>query len=436
MNKCRGKKEKYVIIGNSVAGIAAIEAIRERDKISPLTVISKEPYLTYSRPLMSYFLEGKVKLEKMYYREKQFYQENNVELILGQEVTKVLPKEKSIVLANKKKISYTKLLIACGGKPIVPAIKGVDKDNVFTFTTWDEVNRLAKAIKKAKKAVVIGGGMIGLKAAESLSNAGLKVTIIELADRVLSTVLDKEGASIVHRHLKENKVELITRSTAEKIAGINKKVEGVILKSAVHADRQDKRIKADLVVVAIGVIPNLDLARETEIRINKGILVNEFVQTNIENIYAAGDVAEAYDFLYRQNRPIPIWPLAYEQGEIAGANMAGEMVAYQGGLVLNSIEVFNLPIITAGISAVKEDMYEILVKFEPEKKTYKRIVIQKGKINGSILINDIERAGIITGLIKDQLDVTNFKNEILEETFGYIYVPKEFRAKEISPLEV
>ena len=421
--------EKYVIIGNSVAAISAIESIRERDKISLLTVVSKEPYFAYSRPLISYYLEGKVKPEKMYYRDKQFYQENNVELILGQEVVKILPEEKNIILSNKKKINYTKLLIACGGKPIVPQIKGVDKENVFTFTTWDEIKHLENVIKKKKEVVVIGAGMIGLKAAESLTNAGLKVTIIELADRVLSTVLDKKSASILHQHLKENKVELITVNTVEEITGKGMMVDGVILKNG-------KRIKTDIVVIAIGIIPNLDLVKSAGIKTNKGILVNEFMQTNIENIYAAGDVTETWDFLYKQNRPIPIWPLAYEQGKIAGTNMAGEKISYHGGLSLNSIEVFNLPLITAGITTVEKDTYEILVKFQPERKMYKKIIIENGKIIGSILINNIERAGIITGLIKDQLDVSNFKNEILEDTFGYIYVPKEYRSKEIMPLEV
>lgn len=271
--------------------------------------------------------------------------------------------------------------------------------------------------------------MIGLKAVESLTRIGLKVTIIELTDRVLSTVLDKESSYIIHQHLKENNIELLTQNTVKNVFSIGKRIQSVMLKNS-------KKIKTDLIVIAIGVIPNLDLARSAGIKTNRGILVNEFMQTNIESIYAAGDVVESWDFLLRENRVLPIWPLAYEQGEIAGANMVGEKIKYQGGMMLNCIEIFNLPIITTDISVVEGDKYEILAKFLLKEKTCKKIVIQNEKIIGAILINDIQRAGIITSLIRNQLNVTGFKNEILKESFGYIYVPKEFRTKEISPLEV
>ncbi|MCG2675949.1 FAD-dependent oxidoreductase [bacterium] len=422
------KSRNYLIVGNSVAAIAAIEAIREVDKTVPITVISQEPYRAYSRSLVSHFLEGKVTIEKVFYRKKDFYQRNKVQTILGKRVIAIKPKEKKIVLEDRKRIPYTKLLLTCGSKPILPSVKGIEKKDVFTFTTWDEVKRLAKTIKKAKSAVVIGGGMIGLKAAEGLKSLGLKVTIVEQAFQILPAILDKDGSKIIHRHLKEKGIRLIINDTGLEIRGKGKKVERVILGKSGEVD-------CDLVVVAIGVTPNLDLVKGTALKAKRGVLVDRFMQTSVKEVYAAGDVVEAYDFLYGRKRPIPVWPLAFQQGRVAGSNMAGKRMEYRGGLILNSIEVFGLPIITAGLSA-EEKGYEILTKSDPKKKVYKKIVLRKGQIIGAILVGDIDRAGIIVGLIKDRLDVTNFKDEILEENFGYIYVPKEFRAKMVLPLEV
>lgn len=422
------KNENYLIIGNSVAGIAALEAIRTNYPNAPITVVSKEDSLPVSRPLLPYWLERKIKEEDLFYRNKKFYETNAVNLILNQEVIAIQPKEKRVTLKNKKKISYTHLLIATGSQPIVPPIKGVDKKNVFTFNTVEEIRKLAGVISKAKRAIVLGGGMIGLKVSESLRNLGLSVTIIELANRLLITILDEEAGLLLKEHLVKNGLEIILGNTIREIIG-SKKVEGIILNNGT-------KIPADLVILAIGVKPNLALTKKSGIKTDQGIIVDNFMRTNLKDIYAAGDCTSSPDFFGGQKRSLPLWPLAFQQGRIAGLNMSGKVSRYPGGFSLNSLELFNLPIITAGQSTTEGEPYEIIKKNQLKKKIYKKIIIQANRIIGSILIGDIDRAGIITGLLKDRLDVSSFKEEILGETFGYIYVPKEFRAKMISPLEV
>lgn len=415
-------KNKYLIIGNSAAAIGAIEAIRQKDKKGKIVLISDELYPAYSRPLISYLLAGKVSEEKMFYRAQSFYEENEVEAFLGEQVIRVFPSGKKVKLRNGKRISFTQLLIATGGKSIVPEVKGGNLKGIFTFITWDDAKRIKAFIDKNKvqKATVIGGGLIGLKAAEALIDLGMKVTIVELADRVLSATFDREASAIIETALKEVNCRLIARNTVENIQGKKGKVNSILL-------RDKKGLPADLIIFAIGVAPNLAVVRDSGIKINRGILVNSRMRTNLPHIYAAGDVAEAYDLLLRTHRPIPIWPNAYKQGSIAGYNMSGANKEYRGSFAMNSVELCGIPTISVGITDPKQDGYEIIRESNPARRQYKKIVLKDDRIVGAIFINDIERAGIITGLIKDKVEVSSFKDHLMREDFGLISLPKEYR---------
>ncbi len=415
-------KNKYLIIGNSAAAIGAIEAIRQKDKQGKIILVSDEPYPAYSRPLISYLLAGKVDEEKMFYRAQSFYGENEVEALLGEQVISVFPSEKKVKLRNGKRISYTQLLIATGGKSIVPEVKGGNLKGIFTFTTWDDAKKIKAFIdkNKVKKTTVIGGGLIGLKAAEALIELGMKVTIVELADRVLSATFDREASAIIEAALKEVDCRLIARNTVEDIRGKKGKVNSILL-------RDKKGLPADLIIFAIGVTPNMAVVKDSGIKINRGILVNSRMRTNLPRIYAAGDVAEAYDFLLHAHRPIPIWPNAYKQGSIAGYNMSGADREYRGSFAMNSVELCGVPTISVGITDPKQDGYEIIRESNPARKQYKKIVLKDNRIVGAIFINDIDRAGIITGLIKDEVEVSSFKDHLMREDFGLISLPKEYR---------
>ena len=412
----------YVIIGNSASGIAAIEAIREHDGKNKITVISDEPYTNYSRPLISYFLGKKVSLESISFQEEDFYKDNKVDLILNNKATKLDLKKKYVILADRRKISFDKLLITTGGTPIVPEIKGRNFNGVFSFTTLSDAQKIEKYIKtnKVKKAVVLGGGLIGLKATEALIELKIKVTVVELADRILSATFDKKASGIIEAALEKIGCKSITNNTIAEIKGKNSKVKEVILKDK-------KKIPTELVIVAIGVKPNIELVKNRAINTNKGILVDNFMQTNIKDIYAAGDCCEAKDSLLNTNRPIAIWPVAKRQGKIAGYNMAGLKREYQGSFAMNSVELCGIPTISVGESCPEKEGYQVLEYFAPEKSIYKKIVIKNKRIIGVIFVGDIERAGIYTSLIKDKVDTSGFKENLLKEDFGLISLPKEYR---------
>ncbi len=417
----------YVIIGNSAAGIGAVEGIRSVDKKGTVAIISDEPYHTYSRPLISYYLGGKVEPHNMYYRPKTFYKDYDVEPMFGASVTKIDTNAKTVSIGlGKKKLKYGRLLIATGGSPFVPPIDNLEGDGVFTFTTWDDAKALAKAARQAESAIVIGGGLIGLKATEGLLNIGLTVTVIELADRVLSTILDEKGSKMFGEHLKGLGVSLITGDTATGIVRDGESsVTGVTLKSG-------KAVEGDLVIVAIGVVPNTTLVTGTKIKKDRGIIVDEQLMTSVKDIYAAGDCVETFDILRKIRRPQPIWPNAYEQGRAAGLNMAGQKFDYAGSFGMNSIEVSGLPTITVGIYDASGPKYEIMQKSNLEDKTYKKVVLQNDRVIGAVFVGDIDRAGIMTGLIKDRVNVKAFKRDLIGDNFGYAMFPEAVRKERLS----
>ncbi len=432
---------RYVIIGNSVAAIGAIEAIRNRDKTGSVTVISDEPYSVYSRPLISYLLAGKVDENMMFYGKKNFYEENSVGTKLGQTAVKLNTDKKIVELENKELVPYDKLLIAAGGTPIIPQVEGKGLKGVFVFTKWDDAKNIKDFIERnsLKKAIVIGGGLIGLKATEALIELGMKVTIVELADRILSMTFDKRASQIVEDNLRGEGIEIFFNNTVVQVeakgghnkgsSGKERRVGGVVL-------RDKRKLASDLVIFAIGVKPNVSLVKDTPVKINRGILVNQYMQTCVDNVYAAGDVAKAFDLVMGIARPIPIWPNAYRQGSIAGCNMAGDLKKYQGGLAMNSIEIFGVPTISVGQTDPGEENYQVLQEYNRERREYKKIVLKDDFIVGAIFIGSIERAGIITAFIKERTNVRNFKDYLMREDFGLIYLPSDYRKHMVSGMGI
>ncbi|MEW8997368.1 MAG: FAD-dependent oxidoreductase [Thermoanaerobacter sp.] len=419
---------RIVIIGNSVAMVGAVEAIRKYDTSSEIVVISDETYHVYSRPLISYYLGNLVSEDKMIYREKDFYRKNKVETVFGIKAISIDERKKEVYLENGDSISFDKLLIATGGKPIIPPVEGLNKKNVHTFIKMDDAKKLKEAAKPGSKAVIVGGGLIGFKAAEGLHHLGVDVTIVELADRILSTILDAEGASLVSQSLQNDGIKIITGTTVDKIIG-DEYVKGVLLKNG-------QELEADNLIIAIGVVPNVDVVKNTSISINRGILVDNTMKTSVEDVYAAGDVAEGYDMLVESNRVVPIWPNAYMQGEIAGLNMIGINKSFKGIFPMNSIGYKNTNMITAGITSPQQEEFEIISKIDHNRKYYKKFVVKENRLVGFILINDIDRAGLFTGFIKNETDITPFKKYLLNDDFGFIYLPKKLRKAKMLDLEV
>ncbi|MEM4734029.1 MAG: FAD-dependent oxidoreductase [Candidatus Bathyarchaeia archaeon] len=419
-------RAKYVIIGASAAGINATEAIREIDPVGSITVISEESCPPYSRPMISDLVSGKANLEKMLCRGSQFWEKNNVHALTGQRAVSLNLKEKYVVLDNGTRVSFEKLLFATGGKAFVPKIEGVDKEGVFTFTKLSDAESLAATIEKAKSAVVVGGGLIGVSVTEALVKRGLKVTIVELQDKILSLILDVVASEIVTNMLQRSGVTIVTGQSVQRVLGKPEDarvVGGVVLTNG-------NQIQCDLVIIAIGVVPRTELVSGTDVKTNRGILVDSFMRTSVPDVYASGDVAEAYDFISGENRLLPLWPLAQLEGRVAGYNMAGKKVEYPGGTAMSALKYFGIRIISIGLVNPKNaEGYEILTRHEPEKRLYKKIVLKDDVIVGILLLNDIERAGVLFNLMKNGVNVKKFKQALLSENFGLATLPLSLRKR-------
>lgn len=416
---------KYVIVGGSAGGIGAVEAIREVDPVGTITVISEETFPQYSRPMIADYLSGEAALERMKYRDDHFWEKNRVQTLTGRRAVSLDLDERCVELDGGDKISFEKLLIATGGKPIIPKIEGGDKDGVFTFTDLSNAEGLAAELEKGKRAVVIGGGLIGVSVAEALVKREMKVTIVELKDRILNLILDAATSDIVEKVIREAGVSIVTGRTVQRVLGRrddDNAVGGVVLAN-------DEEIPCDLVVIAIGVVPRTELIVGTEVKVKRGIIVDRFMRTNVPDVYACGDVAEAYDFVLDGNRLLPLWPVAHLGGRVAGYNMVGKKTEYQGGTVMSALKYFDIPIISAGITTSESDSYEVLIDHRPERKLYKKIVLKNNVIVGMTFVGDIEKAGIIFHFMKNRVNVREFKQGLISENFGLVTLPASLRKK-------
>jgi len=406
--------KQFIIIGNSAAGIAAVEAIRQKDKSSKITVISDEDYSAYCRCLISYYLAGEIKEDKILLRPKEFYAENNIELLLNKKVDKVDPKKSRIICGDKTNLTYDALLIATGGSPKFPETPGIKKRGVFGFRTIKDAKEIEGLLPVTKTACVLGGGLIGLKAAYALKKRNIDVKVIIKSKQVLSQMLDFEAAGFVQKKLEEHGIEVILGQDVTEVIGDEGEIKAVKLDSG-------KAIGCSLVIVGKGVAANTGLIKETELKVNEGIIADNLLQTNIANIYTAGDVCESFDITIGKHTINALWPIAVEQGKIAGSNMAGENLNYEGSLGMNSIEFFGLPVISLGVYKVSgsDSSFEELKVLDVKNNLYKKLILKGNILIGAISAGDIKNSGVFLRLIRERIDVSSIKDKLLKENFGY-----------------
>ncbi|MEM4155738.1 MAG: FAD-dependent oxidoreductase, partial [Archaeoglobaceae archaeon] len=264
-------KFENVIIGNSSAGIGCVGAIREADSTADILMVSADRQ-AYSRALIPYYLRGKIELEGLLYRREEFFERLNVETKFGIRVERIDTNKKEITLENGEIVGYEKLLIATGGKPFIPKIVGLNAQDFFTFQTLEDLLRIKEAVEKAESAVILGAGIIGLMLAEALAEKGLEVKVVELADRVLAPVLDKKTSEIVQRKFAEKGVEILLNNTVLEVRRNEKKILRL---------KDGREIETDLLAIAVGVVPNAELAKNAGIKVNRGIVVNRKMETSV-----------------------------------------------------------------------------------------------------------------------------------------------------------
>ncbi len=414
------KNAHYLITGNSAGGIAAAEAIRELDRENTIAMVTDEPYIAYSRPLISEYLANPCDIEHIAFRQPDFYEKNGIELLTGKAVTGINTGEKTATLSGGQAVNWEKLLLATGGTPIVPNMEGNRLNGVFTFNKLDDAKAIDAFLQRRHrrtKAVVIGGGLIGASVTEALLNRNVNVVIVEMQDRILSAMLDPEASAIEAEALKQAGVTLMTERT---VTAINQDLRGEIS----HVTMADGEIVyCDMVITAIGVKPRLDAVQGSGIAVNRGITVNGRMETSVPGVYACGDAAEAYDFIHGENRLTPVWPNAFEGGRTAGLNMAGGEAEYAGGTAMNAMKYFGQRIVSAGMVNPPENGYETLKA--NNGRGYRKVVLHHGKIAGLVFAGDISRAGIIYGLMKSGANVSGYKHLLVADNFSLASLPRK-----------
>lgn len=396
---------QYVIIGNSVAAIGCIEGIRKEDTQNKIVVISEETHPVYCRPLISYYLEGKTNLEKMAYRNPNFYEEMNCEVLYGRKAVKIDNTTKQITLDDKTIIPYNKLCIATGSSPFVPPFAGLETvEHKYSFMTLDNMLELESAISTDSKVLIVGAGLIGLKCAEGLKDRVLSITVCDLADRVLSSILDSDCASMMQKHLESNGIQFMLGDSA-----VSFDKNTALMKSG-------KIVNFDILVLAVGVRANTSLLSEISGKVNRGILINNKMEASIPDIYAAGDCTEGDDISYNGKRVLAILPNAYMQGNCAGINMAGGTAVFDRAIPMNSIGFFGLHTMTAGSYYTADEGGELYE--EKTENTLKRLFTRNGYLTGFILIGNsvTSRAGIYTSLIREHIPLNSINFETLKKS--------------------
>lgn len=388
---------KYVIIGNSAGAVGCVEGIRSVDKDGEITLIASEPHHTYSRPLISYLLYGKTDEQRMKYRPDSFYKDNKVNKMLGKTVISIDNNKRKVILSDGKEIEYQKLMAATGSVPFVPQMEGLDNvDKKFSFMTLDDAHKLDKAITQNSKVLIVGAGLIGLKCAEGINDKVESLTVVDLADRILPSILDTDGSAIVRKHIESKGVKFYLGDSVKSFEK-NK----ALLISGIEID-------FDILVLAVGVRPCVSLISDIGGKVNRGIVTDKKCRTSIKDIYAAGDCTESHDVSSGSDKVMALLPNAYMQGYTAGVNMAGGNADYDNAIPMNAIGFFGLHIITAG--TYDGDCYT-----HSENGVYKKLFYKSNHLKGYIMIGDIKRAGIYTSLIKKQTPLSSLDFDLIKE---------------------
>lgn len=413
---------RYVIIGNSAAGVWAAETLRHLDHSSEVIMIAEESLPAYSRCLLPDYLAGEKEEDSLRIRPLDFYEKNNIETIFGQRADGVDSQNKEVILQDGRRISYDRLLIATGASSFIPPVPGLSGKNVFGLRNMSDVDGILEACKEARHIVVMGGGFVGLEAAYGLHQRGYEVTVVEKLPQILPQQFDERAAKILQNDMQHGGIRVILGQGIKEV--VNPGLLGNLMKKGRRVILEDnQQLEADVIIVATGTRANTAIVSNTSMNINRGIVVNDFMETSIHDIYAAGDVAETKDTVTGEIGLTPIWPNASIQGRIAAYNMAGQKCQY-GGLVgmQNSVEFRKVPAIAMGITKPNNDSYKELFQFSPERNQYKKLVIQDNRLVGMILVGDITQAGIYGGLIKGKDDISQYTNEIMSKNFNYAHI--------------
>lgn len=379
----RDSKEFYVILGNGAAGISAAKAIRERDKTGSILMISNENYNAYNRPMLTKSIMADLNADQIAVVDPSWYEENRVYQILGKEVTEINTSEKEVVMEDGSKVQYTRLIYATGSESFIPPIPGSDKEEVVAIRRLDDTKKIARLLPNVKHVVVIGGGVLGLEAAWEMKKAKCQVTVLELAPQLMGRQLDEAAGEVLKAISQGQGIAIHTGVQITEITGEGK-VTGVKLGSG-------EVIPADLVIMSCGVRANTALAKAAGIEIDRAVVVNEKMETNLDHVYACGDCAQY------QNINYAIWPEAAEQGKVAGANAAGDSLSYETVPAALNFHGMNTALFAAGDNGKNPELvYKTVELKDMGRKQYKKLYFKNNRLCGVILIGDVTSMAELT----------------------------------------
>ncbi|WP_219374606.1 NAD(P)/FAD-dependent oxidoreductase [Bacillus mycoides] len=366
-------EKNFIIIGSGVAAVNAAKTIREYDKESNIFIFGEEPLLPYKRIKLSKDLYSDLHSEKVLIKKKKWYQDNHISVFINTKVIKINTDEQFIVTSNEVVFSYHKLLICTGANNRRLEINGINKKNIFTIRDMQEADELKGYLEDKESVVTIGGGVQGLETACSILKAGKKVSIVEVAPSLMRRQLDTKSSLLLKRKIESEGVKVYLNTSIDSILG-KESVTGIKV-------NENYQINCDSIVYSIGVTPNTTLVHDTAIKLNRGIVVDEKMRTNIESVYAAGDVAEVNDEIEG------LWATAMEQGRVAGSNMVSKTTIYKKEIPTTIFNAFNVSLFSIGF--VNEEQCDTTIVEEDGKEKYTRLFIKNNKIVGVISLEGV-----------------------------------------------
>ncbi len=392
---------KYLLVGSSHAALEALRAIRLVDPDGSMAMLTRDERLPYSPTILPYVVSGRSGSDKVLLRDAAFFEANNCTYVPNARAVSLDPKAKAVTLASGEVWRYQSLLIASGAAPAIPPVKGLDGVKYHVLRTLADAEGLRGAMRGAKRAVVLGAGLVGLHAAENLAEAGLSVTVVEMQDHVLPGYFDAKASTRIEEAFTKHGVELKLRRKVVEVSGPAARVtldDGSVL-------------EADLLLVATGVRPVTDWLEGSGVAVDKGVVVDEIMRTNIDGIWAAGDVAQATDFASGKPALIGIIPTAVEQGKIAGQGMAGDSYRkdYAGGLPVNTYRFFGRVALSIGRAAATDGVEAV----ETESGAYRRLVLENNRLVGYASVDEPFDVGIMGELIRRRVDLSECKDAFL-----------------------
>ncbi len=403
-------KLKLVLVGNGLAGMRCLEDLLDMapDRYE-VTVIGEEPWGNYNRIMLSPVLSGDKTIDDIMLHPHQWYTERNIRFIADDPAVKIDRPRKQVITKKGIVVDYDRMILATGSKPFIPPIQGSDLQGVISFRDIYDVNTMLEYCKTKKNAVVIGGGLLGLEAAYGLKQRGMNVTVLHLMDRIMDRQLDHRASTMLKSSIENKGIKIITEANTESLIGQDGHVTQLRLKDGTLLD-------ADLVVFAVGIRPNMALAQSAGLRCNRGVLVNDTMQTFDPSIYAVGECIEHRNQTFGLVEPL--WGQAF----ICASHLAEHgSLTFKAPTVPTQLKVSGCDVFSAGNFEPSDDFEDIILNDE-KRQIYKRIIIQKDKVIGAVLFGDTEDGAWYAELIADQTSISNIRNKLL---FGRDFAMKK-----------